>query len=289
MITLTICGAGTMGAGIAHVGLSSGFQVHLFDPFADALDRGAKRVHATLDKSVARGKMEPADREACSARFQHSTSLEEMVSSADLVIEAIPESIALKTALFGEMAPLLGDHTIVATNTSALPVAVLAEATGRPDRFLGMHFFNPPYVLKLLEIVRATKTSDATLNRVLEIADVMDRVTIVVRDAPGFASSRLGLTLANEAMRMLEQEVASAHHIDTAMRTGYGHPMGPLELTDLVGLDVRLAITKHLFAEIGTDVFRPPAILEELVHEGNLGKKSGRGFYRWVDGKKLVD
>ena len=288
-ITITVCGAGTMGAGIAHVGLSSGFSVRLFDPFPDALDRGQARVNATLDKAVARGKMSEEDRASCAKRFSYSAQLEPMVQGSQLVIEAVPESIDIKTKLFESMLPFLDDDTILATNTSALPVSILADSTDRPDRFLGMHFFNPPYVLRLLEIVRHDETSDATLQKVRHIADMMNRVTIVVQDSPGFASSRLGLTLANEAMRMLEQGVASADHIDTAMRTGYGHPMGPLELTDLVGLDVRLAITEHLFAELKTDVFRPPKILIERVEKGQLGKKSGQGFYQWVDGKKVVE
>tara|TARA_B100000029_G_scaffold506474_1_gene589289 strand:+ start:898 stop:1740 length:843 start_codon:yes stop_codon:yes gene_type:complete len=276
-----------MGRGIVHVALASGFQVRLSDISEEAVANAVAGVHKTLGRAVERGKLSEDECQSCHSNLQTSVDAAEAASGADLVIEAIPESIDLKCALYARIAPVLGAQTILATNTSALPVTQLAEASGVAERFVGMHFFNPPFALKLLELIRTEHSSEDTLSRARVFAAQLGRQLVEVRDSPGFATSRLGITLANEAMRMVEQEVASASDIDTALRFGYGHPMGPLELTDLVGLDVRLAITRHLYAELGTDTFQPPRILEDLVSQGRLGRKSGHGFYHWVDGKKV--
>ncbi len=199
---------------------------------------------------------------------------------ADLVIEAVPESVELKTALYAKVEPLLQESAILATNTSSIPLRVLSEKLSRPERFLGLHFFNPVPLMKLLEIVVGAKTDPAVVDAASAFALRIGKEAILVKDSPGFATSRLGVAIGIEAMRMLEDGVASADDIDKAMELGYAHPMGPLRLTDLVGLDVRLAIAEALEKELGPR-FAPPKILREKVERGELGKKSGRGFYTW--------
>jgi 3-hydroxybutyryl-CoA dehydrogenase len=198
-----------------------------------------------------------------------------------MVIEAVPESLDLKTRIFGELDRIASSRAILATNTSSLPVGTIAAATRRPELVIGTHFFNPVPVMPLLEIVRAERTSQATVDAVVAFAGRLGKDPIVVRDAPGFATSRLGVLLGLEAIRMLEQGVAAAEDIDKAMTLGYKHPMGPLRLTDLVGLDVRLAIAEHFHRELASEAFRPPDLMRRMVAEGKLGKKTGQGFYRW--------
>jgi 3-hydroxybutyryl-CoA dehydrogenase len=197
------------------------------------------------------------------------------------VIEAVPERLELKRELFRRLDRSTAERTILASNTSSLSIARIAEAAARPERVIGMHFYNPGHVMALVVGGRGARTAESTVERTVALGRRMGKEPIVVRDSPGFASSRLGLTLGLEAMRMLEQGVASAEDIDRAMTLGYRHPMGPLRLTDLVGLDVRLAIAEHLHAELRSEVFRPPEILRRMVAEGRLGKKTGRGFYDW--------
>ncbi len=276
-----VVGAGTMGHGIAHVAAQAGYTVALFDAVDGAAARGLDRVRENLDKGVARGKVAEAERDATLARLRVAESLADAAAGASLVIEAVVESMDVKQGLFSELDRLAPTEAILATNTSSLSVAKIAATTGRPDRVVGMHFFNPVHIMKLLEIVVHDDTSDATRDAALDVARRMAKEPIVVRDAPGFASSRLGIAIGLEAMRMLEQGVASAEDIDRAMELGYNHPMGPLRLTDLVGLDVRLHIAEYLHRELGTESFRPPEILRRKVAEGKLGKKSGEGFYVW--------
>ncbi|MGI9625221.1 MAG: 3-hydroxyacyl-CoA dehydrogenase family protein, partial [Longimicrobiales bacterium] len=199
----------------------------------------------------------------------------------DLVIEAIPEVMDLKTKLFNDISGFVSDDAILATNTSSLSVTELSEAVTGPSRFLGLHFFNPVHIMSLVEVVRGRDTSEETLDRSLAWVRRLAKEPIVVRDSPGFASSRLGIALGLEAIRMVEAEVASPEDIDKAMELGYRHPMGPLRLTDLVGLDVRLGIAEYLHRTLGSEAFRPPGLLERMVEEGKLGKKSGQGFYDW--------
>jgi 3-hydroxybutyryl-CoA dehydrogenase len=207
--------------------------------------------------------------------------LEDAVAGADLVVEAIVEDLPAKQHLFRRLDALVPPHAVLATNTSALPVARLAAATANPGRVLGMHFFNPVHIMKLVEIVVHEGTDRDVAARAEGVARRMGKEPIMVRDTPGFASSRLGVVLGLEAMRMVEQNVASPEDIDKAMELGYGHPMGPLKVSDLVGLDVRLAIAEHLHRELGAAHFAPPAILRDKVRAGELGKKSGKGFYTW--------
>lgn len=283
---IVVVGAGTMGHGIAHVCAMSGMKTTLVDIDEKVLAKGRASIEKNLDKGVARGKVEPEAREEALRNLACSTS-EDAYKEATLIIEAVPENMSLKKKLMARFDELSGPNTILASNTSSLSISDIAAATKRPDRVIGLHFFNPVHIMKLLEIVRGEKTSTDTLAFATTFAADLGKTSIVVNDAPGFATSRLGITLGNEAMRMVEQGVAGPADIDTAMTLGYKHPLGPLGLTDLVGLDVRLDITKALHEKLGTDTFRPPEILERLVKEGCLGKKSGAGFYLYEDGKSV--
>lgn len=278
---VAVIGAGTMGHGIAQVAAMAGMDVALFDAFEGAAGKGLGKIRENLDKGVERGKVTVDARDAALARLRVESTIDAAAADAGLVIEAVVESLDVKTALFAELDRIAPATAILATNTSSLSVAAIAAATARPDRVIGMHFFNPVHLMKLLELVVHDQTSDATREAALAVAHALGKEPIVVRDVPGFASSRLGICIGLEAMRMVEQGVASAEDIDKAMVLGYNHPMGPLRLTDLVGLDVRLSIAEYLHRELGSESFRPPEILRRMVAEGKLGKKSGQGFYSW--------
>lgn len=277
--TVAVLGAGTMGHGIAQVCAQSGLQVRLGDVSEAALEAALGKVRGSVEKLAAKGKITDAP-EAVLARLETTTSLGRAVEDADLVVEAVPEKMELKLSLFREASAKAPPTAIFATNTSSLSVTEIAADTGRPDRVVGLHFFNPVPLMELLEIVRGLSTSDETIETSLAFARTLGKDPVVVRDWPGFATSRLGIILGCEAIRMVEQGVASPADIDKAMKLGYRHPMGPLELTDLVGLDVRLHIMEHLHAELG-EQFRPPALLRQMVRAGKLGRKSGEGFYRY--------
>jgi len=277
---ITVLGTGTMGRGIAYLSAVAGFETVLFDVDEGALEAARSAIESTLRKGVEKGKVtEDAARQAV-ARVQLVPDLEPAVSGADLIVEAVPESFELKTELFGQADVFCGPDTILASNTSSISITKLAANVERRDRFIGMHFFNPPHVMKLIEIVVGDRTSDATVELVRSVAERMGKTPIVVRDSPGFATSRLGVAIGLEAIRMFEEGVASAEDIDRAMELGYNHPMGPLRLTDLVGLDVRLGIAEYLASTLGTR-FEPPQLLRDMVAQGRLGKKTGQGFYRW--------
>jgi len=278
---ITVLGAGTMGHGIAHVAAQAGYETCLFDVAADALEKGLSQVKANLDKGVAKGKVAPEAAEETLKRLSGATDLGDAVGDADLVVEAVPEIMALKQKVFNDVVAEAPEHVILGSNTSSLSLSEIAAALPKPEQVIGMHFFNPPHIVKLLEIIKADQTSPEVLDSILKVGERMDRELVVVRDSPGFASSRLGLVLGLEAIRMVEQGVATAEDIDKAMVHGYRHPMGPLKLTDLVGLDVRLKIAHYLHEKLGTETFKPPALLEQMVAEGKLGKKSGEGFYSW--------
>ncbi len=277
---ITVIGAGTMGPGIAHVAAFSGFQVRLLDLDREAVDAGIAHVSKTLAQGVERDKVTESHANETLGRIEGVTEKLEAVAEADLVIEAIPENMELKKTLFQDLSTMTREDAILATNTSSLSVTELASAAAYPERVVGMHFFNPPHILTLLELVRAWQTSEDTVAAVHAAGERMGRDMIIVHDSPGFATSRLGLILGLEAMRMVQAGVATVEDIDAAMTLGYRHPMGPLKLTDHVGLDVRLAIAEHLHREIG-EQFRPPQILRQLVRAGKLGKKTGEGFYDW--------
>lgn len=278
---VAVLGAGTMGHGIAQVSAAVGCEVRLYDIDDAAVGRGLARIRGNLDAGIERGKVTKAERDDALARLSGTTFIADAVVGADLVIEAAPESMELKERIFAEVDAAAPEHAILATNTSSLSIARIASAVKDPSRFVGMHFFNPVHIMKLVEVVWGPETSATTRDAAVAFATRLGKEPIVVRDAPGFASSRLGIVLGMEAIRMVEQEVASPEDIDKAMELGYRHPMGPLRLTDLVGLDVRLGIAEYLHATLGSDAFEPPALLRRMVAEGRLGKKSGQGFYSW--------
>jgi 3-hydroxybutyryl-CoA dehydrogenase len=286
--TVAVIGAGTMGRGIAQVAALAGYAATLHDVGPEPLARARGTIEATLGKGVERGKLTEGDREAALARLRTETDLADAVLDADLVVEAIPELLDAKRALFAELDARAPEGAILASNTSSLSIGAMAAATARPERVVGLHFFNPVHLMKLVEVVVVEETDPAVRSAALDFVRSLGKQPIVVRDAPGFATSRLGLTLGLEAMRMLEEGIASAADIDTAMKLGYNHPMGPLELTDLVGLDVRLAIAEHLANTIDAARFAPPRILRDRVAQGKLGKKTGEGFYRWVEGEPVA-
>jgi 3-hydroxybutyryl-CoA dehydrogenase len=277
---VAVIGAGTMGHGIAQVAAMAGCEVWLADARPEALEAARTKVKANLDKGVARGKVD-ADVAAGALERLHVGTLAEGVPGADLVVEAVPESLELKQALFREVDGLAPAHAILATNTSSLSVATIARAVADPGRVVGMHFFNPVHIMALLELVRAEGTREEVVEAAKAFGERIGKTCIVVRDMPGFATSRLGVALGMEAIRMVEQGVASPEDIDTAMVLGYRHPVGPLKLTDMVGLDVRMAIGRYLARELGNPAFEPPVLMEQMVEEGRLGKKSGKGFYDW--------
>jgi 3-hydroxybutyryl-CoA dehydrogenase len=277
---VAVLGAGTMGHGIAHVAALAGWEVALRDVEERFVADGLRKIQANLDKGVEKGKLSAEERTKVSARLAGTTSLEAAVRGADLVIEAIPENLALKRETFAVVEREAPGHALFASNTSSLSVGSIAEGLAHPERLVGMHFFNPVHIMKLCEIVRHDGASEEAVGTARAVALRMGKDPIVARDVPGFASSRLGVALGLEAIRMVEQGVASAGDIDKAMKLGYGHPMGPLELGDLVGLDVRLAIAEYLETQLGPS-FAPPALLRQKVAEGKVGKKVGEGFYRW--------
>jgi 3-hydroxybutyryl-CoA dehydrogenase len=283
--TVAVLGAGTMGHGIAQVCAQTGWAVVLRDVDDARVTAGRDKIAANLAKGVELGKVTAEARDAVLARISTTTSVSEAAAAADVVIEAVPEQLELKQALFREAAAAAPAHALLATNTSSLAIARIAEAVPRPEHLVGMHFFNPVHLMKLVEVVHHAGSAPAAVACAVAMAERMGKTAITVADAPGFASSRLGIAIGMEAIRMVEQNVASAADIDTAMKLGYGHPMGPLELTDLVGLDVRLDIADYLAGQLG-DRFRPPDLLRRMVADGKLGKKSGQGFYRWDGGKK---
>jgi 3-hydroxybutyryl-CoA dehydrogenase len=282
--TVAVLGAGTMGHGIAQVCAQAGMRVRLRDVDDGALERGLAGVRGSLEKMVAKGKIDGAARDAALGAIERTTDLAAAVRDADLVVEAIPERMELKLETFREIDRAAPAHALLGTNTSSLSVTEIAGATKRPERVVGLHFFNPVPVMELLEIVRGLRTSDASIVEARAFGTKIGKRPIVVKDSPGFATSRLGVILGVEAIRMLETGVASAEDIDLAMELGYRHPMGPLKLGDLVGLDVRLAILEHLHKELG-EQFRPPALLRQMVRAGKLGRKTGEGFYKYDDKK----
>lgn len=278
---VAVLGAGTMGHGIAQVAALAGFEVALMDTARLPLERGLERIRDNLDQGIERGKVTAEARAAALEHVTGHTQLGPAVADAQVVIEAVPEKLELKVQIFQELEDHAPEDALLATNTSSLSVTDIQDTTARPGRVLGLHFFNPVHILRLVEVVRGRRTEDSVVDAGVSFAEQLGKQPIVVRDSPGFASSRLGIALGLEAMRMVEEGVASAADIDKAMELGYRHPMGPLRLSDLVGLDVRLDIATYLSETLDAERFRPPEMLKRLVAEGRLGKKTGRGFYDW--------
>lgn len=279
---VAILGAGTMGHGIAQLTAQCGYPTRLFDISHDAAIAGVAKIQATLSRLSEKGKISGEEQQQILGQITPTSDLNTAVDGAAILIEAVPEKMDLKVDLFLEALQKAPANALLASNTSSLSISELGQRTGEAHRVLGLHFFNPPSVMELLEVVRGVATSPESLGRAITFAQELRKTPIVVRDFPGFATSRLGVILGAEAMRMVEQGVASVADIDLAMELGYRHPMGPLKLTDLIGLDIRLNILDHLHKELG-EAFRPPVLLRQLVRAGRLGKKSGLGFYRWTD------
>ena len=279
---IAVIGTGTMGRGIAYLAAVSGFDTVVYDSDPASLDAARGWIESTLRKGVEKGKVQEGDAAASLKRIHLASDLEPAVRAADLIIEAVPEIPQLKADLFAQADLFCSEETYLASNTSSISITKLAGNVERRERFVGLHFFNPPHLMKLLEIVRGERTSDETVAVMQTLAHRLGREPIVVRDTPGFATSRLGVAIGLEAIRMFEEGVASAEDIDKAMELGYNHPMGPLRLTDLIGLDVRLGIAEYLATTLGPR-FEPPALLREMVADGRLGKKVGRGFYDWKE------
>ena len=283
---VAVIGAGTMGSGIAQVCAQVGWETRLFDAFPEGLEAGMSRIDAFWDKGIARGKTTPEQKDEWTSNLHPTSDMVSAVRDADMVIEAVPEVLQIKARVFHVLGEETKEDCLLATNTSSLPITDIAAASGRPARAIGMHFFNPVPIMKLLELIKHDLCSEETISLATSAGEAMGKTTILVKDVPGFATSRLGVALGNEAIRMLAEGVASANDIDTAMKLGYNHPMGPLELSDLVGLDVRRDILNHLAEAFDDDSYRPHELLEKLVAEGDLGKKSGKGIYDWSSGEK---
>jgi 3-hydroxybutyryl-CoA dehydrogenase len=276
--TVAVLGAGTMGRGIAQVAAQGGYAAQLFDVDAAALGKARHGIERTLEKGVKLGKVAAGDAEGTRSRLSYQTDLAAAVANAELVIEAVPERMDLKVEIFAAVAKSCPAEALFASNTSGLSITEIASASGRADRFAGMHFFNPVHLMKLVELVRGLETSEATLATMAEVAVHMGKEVVVVREAPGFVTSRINALIGNEAFRMLESGVASAEDIDKALKLGLNHPMGPFEMVDLVGLDVRYSILQHLHQTLG-ETYRPSNLLAQYVKAGRLGKKSGKGVY----------
>jgi 3-hydroxybutyryl-CoA dehydrogenase len=277
-----VIGAGTMGHGIAQVLAQAGIETALADVSPEVLDRARSHVTRNLDKGVEKGKVSAGARDAALGRLSFVTDAVAACEGVDCVIEAVPEKLELKRSILEPLGERLGAEVLIASNTSSLSLTRIAEEIRHPERVTGMHFFNPVHIMKLVEVVRADQSSEQAVACTVELARRLGKEPITVRDRPGFASSRLGIAIGMEAIRMVEEDVASAEDIDKAMTLGYGFPMGPLKLTDLVGLDVRLSIADYLKDALGPR-FEPPRLLRDKVARGELGKKSGRGFYDWSE------
>ena len=280
-----IVGAGAMGSGIAQVCAQTGWETVLYDAFPESLKKGEESILSFWKRGIEKGKTSEVEVSSWKANLRTSSDIEEASRGMDLIIEAVPEKIELKKSVFRELEGLAPKKSVLATNTSGYLFRDCREIENS-GRFVGLHFFNPVPLMPLLEIVRHGETSEETVTISKKVGQSMGKTTILVNDVPGFATSRLGVVLGNEAIRMLAEGVASASDIDTAMKLGYRHPMGPLELSDLVGLDVRMDILNSLAEAFEDELYKPHPLLKKLVESGDLGKKTGRGIYDWTSGSR---
>ena len=283
--SIAVCGAGIMGRGIAYAAAAGGFRTILQDISQDALTRAESEIRSNMDRALELGKLTPAKADSAREHLSFSTSLADAAREADLVIEAVPEDMKLKIEMFSQLDKLSRLDTILASNTSSLSITEIASVTSRPQKCVGMHFFNPVHKMKLLEIVRALETDDETISIAVEVGKRMGKETVVIKESPGFVTSRINAMIGNEAFYMLQEGIASAADIDKALKLGLNHPMGPFELVDLVGLDTRLSILEYLHKSLG-DKYRPCPLLAQYVKAGRLGRKAGRGVYDYPSEKK---
>jgi len=282
--TIAVIGAGIMGRGIAHAAALGGYRTVLEDLLPNALRKAETEIRANLDKAVELNKVTAADADAAFRRLEYAGSVEEAAREADLVIEAVPEEMESKIEIFTLLDKICRPTTILASNTSSLSVTEIASVTYRAKKCVGMHFFNPVHKMKLLEIVRALETDEDTLAIAVEVGKRMGREVVVIKESPGFITSRINAMIGNEAFYMLQEGIASAADIDKALKLGLNHPMGPFELVDLVGLDTRLSILEYLHRSLG-EKYRPAPLLVQHVKAGRLGRKSGRGVYEYPEAK----
>lgn len=284
---VVVVGAGLMGTGIAHAFASSGFSTVLVDSNPDALKRAQQAIGKILDDGVKLGKVAGEVAEAAKGRLTVQPDLSTAATGARLLVETVSENLTVKKAVMAQAAAVMANDAIVATNTSALSVTEIAVAVSGPERVVGMHFFNPVHKMKLVELVRGLATSDETVARTRDYCDAIGKTSIVVNESPGLTTSRMSALLGNEAMWMLQEGTATAEDIDTALRLGFNHPMGPLELGDLTGWDTRLAVLRYLHSTLG-DKFRPCPLIIKMVASGRLGRKTGHGVYRYDNGQKVA-
>ena len=277
---IAVLGAGTMGHGIAHAAIAGGYDTRMYDVSLDAIDKGRAAIEAILRTGVELGKVAASNADAMRGKLATTSDLASALDGCDFIIEAVPERIDLKIALLAEVDRLAPAHAIIATNTSALSITELAASTRTPGRVAGMHFFNPVHKMKLVEIVRPLATTPATLDAIESVAKQMGKDTVLVRESPGFITTRINASIGNEAFCMLMEGIASARDIDKALKLGLNHPMGPFELVDLVGLDTRLSILEYLHRSLG-EKYRPCPLLAEYVKAGRLGRKVGKGVYEY--------
>lgn len=279
MKKISVIGAGQMGQGIAQVGAQAGFDILMYDISEEMLDKAVNGIILNINKGIVRGKLDAGAKEAVLSHLKTTTSINDIADS-ELVIESVPEIVKLKLETYRKICEVCGPDVYIATNTSSQSITELAGGVRRPDRFAGMHFFNPVHLMKLVELIRGMETSDETVSVIKKVAEAMGKEVVEVNEAPGFVTSRMNALIGNEAFRMLEEGVASARDIDKAIKLGLNHPMGPFEMIDLVGLDTRLRTMEYLHATLG-ETFRPSVLHRKYVLAGRLGKKVGKGVYEY--------
>ncbi len=286
MKNIAVIGAGTMGNGIAHSFAQNGYSVKLIDISSDALKKGIATINKNLDRLIKKGKISPAEKEKTLIKISTYTNISEAVSNVDLVIEAATENEKVKLDIFKKLDKHCAKNTILASNTSSISITKIASVTNRPDKIIGMHFMNPVPIMKLVEIIRGHSTSDTVCNQIEDLSKKLGKVPVVVNDAPGFVANRILMPMINEAIITLDEGVAGVNEIDTVMKLGMAHLMGPLQLADFIGLDVCLSILNVLHEGLGNQKYAPCPLLTKMVTAGKLGVKSGEGFYDWTNGTK---